>query len=440
MPRLRLDDRPDAVARALRARGVERAWIAWDGESRSARASLPELDGAADALARRERDYRRHEAIFLAPAATSDALFGAFVHSCARGQAQGGLRHLAYASFGCFLRDGLRLSLGMARKCALAGLWWGGGKGVIARAPDAPEPGRDERRALYREYARFVTGLRGCYVTAEDAGTTPLDMAEVARHTRFATCIPPEVGGSGNPSAMTALGVVEAIEAALDATGDATGDAPLRGRAIAMQGAGQVGAAMLERLFEKDVARVVVAETSAERCCALRDFFAGRPLEVRCVPPGDEAILAEPCDVLVPNALGGVLHAKTIPQVRARIVCGAANNPLEDDVADAEALHARGIVWVPDFVANRMGIVACCDEQAGSLPRDPAVLAHLDRGNADSIYRTVRRILERAARADVSPVHAAHALADERILEPHPIHGDRARRIVASLLAERGPR
>ncbi|MEE2663341.1 MAG: Glu/Leu/Phe/Val dehydrogenase dimerization domain-containing protein [Myxococcota bacterium] len=421
---------PEAVARQLRDAGVRRAWIAWDEEAGEVRASHATLEPIAAALGAGALDYRRHEALFLAPAPNGDELFGVFIHSSLRGQAQGGLRHWPYPTLEEFLRDGLRLSLGMARKSALAGLWWGGGKGIIARSPGEIWRDRAHRHAVYQDFARFVTSLRGCYVTAEDAGTGPLDMAEIATHTRFATCVPPEIGGSGNPSAMTALGVVEAMEAALDHCGMGS----LADKSVAMQGAGHVGSSMLEQLFDKGVASVVVSDLSADRCESLRSFFENRPIEVRVALPGDDSILAERCDVLVPNALGGILSPKTIPQIQAAIVCGAANNQLENEVRDAAALHECGILYVPDYLANRMGIVACCDEHAGSLPRDPAILAHLDRTNAISIYRATQRVLARAAQRDESPAYSANHLADRAIPEPHPIHGNRAQRIIQSLL------
>ena len=423
---------PETVAQRLRDAGLRRAWIAWDDEAGQLRASHAALEPIAAALGAGGLDYRQHEALFLAPAPSGDELFGVFIHSSLRGQAQGGLRHWPYATLEDFLRDGLRLSLSMARKSALAGLWWGGGKGLIARAPGEIWRDRAHRHSVYQAYARFVTGLRGCYVTAADAGTGPLDMAEVALHTRFATCVPPQIGGSGNPSAMTALGVVEAMEAALDHCGMGS----LTDKRVAMQGAGHVGSSMLERLFEKGVAGVVVSDLSADRCDSIRSFFEERPIEVRTALPGDDSILAEPCDILVPNALGGALSPKTIPQIRAAIVCGAANNQLQDEVRDASALHEQGIVYVPDYLANRMGIVSCCDEHAGILPRDPAILAHLDRGNPNSIYRATRRVLTRAAERNESPALSANHFADQAIPKPHPIHGNRAQKIIQSLLEQ----
>jgi glutamate dehydrogenase/leucine dehydrogenase len=428
-----LDKSPDVLARELRAQAHGRGYLFYRPSTGCIETSHPLLAEIADLLRGGDRDYRHQQAIFLGVGAETGALFGAFLYRTLRGQAQGGLRRWRYASLEEWLRDGLRLSVAMARKNALAGLWWGGGKGVVADPSDgrARDPGF--RRTLYREYGAFVSSLRGCYVTAEDVGTSPGDIAEVFRRTRFVTCIPPELGGSGNPSPATAAGVVCAMEAALEFL-DAGG---LEGKRIAMQGAGQVGAAMIETLLAKGVARVVVSEVSRDRCAGLRERFAGRPVEVRDAEPRDTAILAEPCDVLAPNALGGVLGPETIPGLRTRLVCGAANNPLVDDDRDDKALADRGILYVPDFVCNRMGIVSCANEAYGSLPEDPAVLRHLDRDWGGSIWRVTHRILRESRVQGITPVGAANQVADRLVEERHPIWGERARDIVESLVAER---
>jgi glutamate dehydrogenase/leucine dehydrogenase len=425
-----VDLSPEAFAERLRSRGHRRAWLAGDPDTGQPRASIPELDELAAFLAADRLDYRGHEAVLLEVGPSTGALFGAFLHCSRRGQTQGGVRHLPYPSLETFLRDGLRLALGMGRKSALAGLWWGGGKGLIARQPGERWRDPGYRRLLYGEFGDFVTGLRGCYVTAEDAGTTPLDMEVIQRHTRFATCVPPDVGGSGNPSAMTAAGVLCAMEAALDFRG--MGE--LRGRTIAVQGGGNVGGFLIEGLLERRVSRIIAAESSAERRCALLDRFAGTPLEVRLAEPGDDAILAEPCDILSPSALGGVLGAKSIPRIRAPIVCGGANNQLADDRCDDRLLAERGITYVPDYLANRMGIVACSNEQYGSFPDDPAILRHLGRDWPGSIYNLTRRVLEEARDQGTTPVEAADRLADQLSEECHPVWGHRTRQILDSLL------
>jgi glutamate dehydrogenase/leucine dehydrogenase len=258
-------------------------------------------------------------------------------------------------------------------------------------------------------------------------------MAAVFETTRFAACVPLEVGGSGDPSIYTAAGVVCALEAALDALGLG----PIEGKRIAMQGAGNVGAAMIERLLVRGVSHVLVGEISAERRQAVEDRFAGRPVEVVAVEPQEVGVLAAACDVLVPNALGGVLGPKTIPHVKARVVCGAANNQLVDEVRDGRALHERGIVFVPEIISNRMGVVHCANEQYGSLASDPAVERHLAADWEEAIGPVVRRVLARAREAGIPPVEAAGALADSLAARPHPLWPGRGQAIVKALVAER---
>ena len=422
---------PRAFADLLRDRGQRRAYAVTDAAGRL-HVSDPAVAGIGAYLAEESPDYAAHEGVFLEVGATTGALFGAFVHDTRRGQGQGGLRFWPYPTLAAFFSDGLRLARGMTRKNALAGLWWGGGKGLIARDPEMPARDPEFRRALYREYAGFVTSLRGCYITAEDAGTGPADMAEVFAATRFVTCIPPALGGSGNPSPATARGVVCAMEGALAHLG--RGD--LAGKTVAMQGTGNVAAAMIGELLARGVARVVASEISAERRAELLERFAGSPVEIRLAAPGDDAILAEPCDILAPNALGGVLNPDTIPRIQAPIVCGAANNQLLDEVRDAAALHARGVVYIPDFLCNRMGIVSCANEQYGYVQDDPAILRHFGRDWENSVYVITRRMLDLAAREGITTAAAAIRMADELARQEHPIWGHRGRAIIDSLVRE----
>ncbi len=420
---------PEAFADALRGELGGRGWLIHDADRCGYRASSPRLQPLADFLTTDRRDVRSHEAVFLETGRGSGALFAAVVHATRRGQAQGGVRHWPYPDVESFLRDGLRLSAGMTRRNALAHLWWGGGKGLIARVPDAQIRDPDFRRSLYREYGAFVSGLRGCYVTAEDVGTSPLDMAEIARATRFTTCVPHEQGGAGNPSGTTARGVVCAMEAALEVL--ELGD--LAGKKVVLQGTGQVGSVLVRLLLERGVAQIVASEICPDLRQNLLDDLAGEPVEIRLTRPEDRSILAEPCDVLAPAALGGVLGPKTIPDVRAKLVCGPANNPLCDEARDASALADRGIAYVPDFVANRMGIVACANEQYGSLAPDPAVIRHFDPDWEGGIRRTTLRLFREAAAEGITPLDAALRLADCLAAEPHPIWGHRTRQLIESL-------
>ena len=149
---------------------------------------------------------------------------------------------------------------------------------------------------------------------------------------------------------------------------------------------------------------------------------------------GDTSVLAEECDVVSPSALGGVLNPDTIPKLRCRVVCGAANNQLLDEERDARALRDRGITFVPDFVASRMGIVTCANEQYGSLPDDPAILRHFGRTWDNAVYVVTRKVLEAAARDGITELAAAASLADELSLLPHPIFPQRTADIVQALV------
>lgn len=410
---------------------TRRAFLVFDDTSKRIRVSHPELEPLADWLSTNTRDFDAHEAIFIERGAESGALMAAFVHRTVRGQAQGGLRYWPYDDLEQFLSDGLRLAQGMGRKNALAGLWWGGGKGVIARDPEAPFEDPGYRRQLYRDYGAFVSSLNGVYITAEDVGTRPEDMASVFSTTRFVTCIPHVVGGSGNPSPKTAKGVVCAMRAALKFAGLGS----LSGKTIAMQGVGNVGSEMIDNLLAEGVARIVARDISTRNVEAVRQRFRGAPIDVSSVAAGDDAIFEVPCDVLAPNALGGVMNPATIAKLQAKVVCGSANNQLLDEQRDAVLLLERGIVFVPDFVANRMGIVNCANEQYGRLDNDPAIVRHFDDSWESSVFRVTERVLERAKELNTTPTHAANLLADELSLVPHPIWGHRGRQIIEGLLA-----
>ncbi|HEX9736489.1 MAG TPA: Glu/Leu/Phe/Val dehydrogenase dimerization domain-containing protein [Thermoanaerobaculia bacterium] len=423
------NETPQAFAEALRGHGLTRAWVVTrrTGEVEASHRALAPLAEAVAAAP----DYGGHEGCFFEIGGESGHLLAAFVHRTRRGQAAGGVRFWSYPTLGDLVTDGLRLSLAMGQKSALAGLWWGGGKGVIARRPGADHRDRELRRRVYRDYGRFLSGLAGCYVAAEDVGTTPEDMAEVHVTTRHTTCVPPAVGGSGNPSRLTATGVVVAMEAALDHLGLGG----LAGKTVAMQGLGNVASFMIGELTARGVGGIVGADVDAERLDAVRRRHPETPLELAAVAPGDASILAAECDVLAPNAVGAVLNPETIPTIRAPIVCGAANNQLAETRRDAAALQARGVVWVPDFLANRMGIVSCANEQYGVFEGDPAVLAHLDRDAPHGIFRRTSEVLRRAEESGTTPAEEAERLAGELAGEPHPIWPDRGRQIIDDLVA-----
>jgi glutamate dehydrogenase/leucine dehydrogenase len=464
---------PAELRRVLGELGIRRFFLVWDEEAGAVRASHPALASLSRLLAEDRRDFDRHEGVFVQVAPDTGVLQGAFVHRTCRGQGAGGVRFWHYDTIEDYLRDGLRLARGMTHKNALAGLWWGGGKGVMvdpdAAAPGAggPAPGGSgaadaaggaRRRRIYEEYGELLTSLRGCYVTAEDVGTSVEDMAAVFSRTRFTTCIPPALGGSGNPSLPTARGVVRGMEAALAHRG-AGG---LAGKTVAVQGLGHVGGPLVELLRERGVTRVLGSDLDEARCEALRRRWGadgaggdggggasgdrhgkGFTFEARAATGRDDLwILEQPADVFAPCATGGVLGPRTIPRLAAGIVCGAANNQLEDPERDDLLLHRRGVLYMPDFLVNRMGIVHCADEQYGYVGgEDPRLVQHLGGAAAhadrweNSIYNLSLAILAAAARRDEPPARVALRLAEERSRELHPIWGHRGAAIIRALAA-----
>jgi glutamate dehydrogenase/leucine dehydrogenase len=422
---------PEGLVALLREKGIRRFWFVWHPGSRMVNASHPVLQPLADWLRADKRDFLEHEGLFFRVTREHGVLQGAFIHRTCRGQAAGGVRFWPYATAGDYLRDGLRLAAGMTRKNALAGLWWGGGKGVMARREglDHRDPG--VRRALFREYGELMTSLRGCYVSAEDVGTNVEDMASIHATTRFTTCIPPALGGSGNPSIPTARGVICGMEAALEflAAGDLTG------KTVAVQGMGNVGGPLIGFLLEKGASRIIAHDINAETAARVEKQFGGPRLDLSVVQPGDMSILAADCDLLAPCATGAILNETTIPRIRARVVCGAANNQLEDLERDDQLLQQRGVTYVPDFLTNRMGIVNCADEGSGSIPEDPRIEQHLSRDWEYSIHRMTLKVLEGAKEKERPPAEVATAMADELSLEEHPIFGHRGRKIIDALVA-----
>lgn len=417
---------PDTFALALTQLGLRRAALFWNAEQGRLTCSHPALSALAESAISNTRDFDAHQAAFFEVGPKTGSVHAAFLHQTHRGQAAGGVRRWQYASIEALMTDGLRLSRGMGRKNALAGLWWGGGKGIISEPPQGTE---QDRGAVYQEYGAFVSSLRGAYVTAEDVGTVEEDMANVFRATRFTTCVPLGVGGSGNPSSATARGVVTAMEAALEFQ---TGDA-LTGKTVVMQGAGNVARFMMRDLLSRGVSKIIASDISPHALRLARTEVASERLELRETAADDETMFREECDIFAPNALGGVLHDTSIPQLRASLVCGAANNQLLDDQVHDRTLAALGIQLVPDFLGNRMGIVQCSNEQYGSVAKDPAIERHFSRDWNDSLYNVTRRVLERAKQTGTTSTRAANELADELSAQQHPLWPGRTAQILQGL-------
>ncbi|MDX6668531.1 MAG: leucine dehydrogenase [Solirubrobacteraceae bacterium] len=265
------------------------------------------------------------------------------VHSTALGPSLGGCRMWRYESSAAGARDALRLSRAMTFKAAAAGLRLGGGKGVICAEPGPPPTGA-ARTALLHDFADTVQVLGGSYLTAEDVGTSARDMAVIAERTDYVTGLARAKGGSGNPSQFTARGVEAAMRACCEHT---FGTRDLHGRTVAIVGAGHVGSELAKRLT-KAGARLTLADINP----AKREIADN--LKARWTDPSS-ALLAK-VDIVAPCALGGAIDEVNVSRLRAKVVCGAANNQLAHDGL-ADDLHELGILYAPDYIVNAGGLI-----------------------------------------------------------------------------------
>lgn len=316
------------------------------------------------------------------------------VHSTALGPAVGGCRCYPYPDQATAVLDVLRLAEGMTFKSAAAGLNLGGGKSVIIGDPrTAKSP------AALAAFARVLDVLEGSYYTAEDVGTSTADMDALRTLTPYALGVSPALGGCGDPSPYTARGVVAAMRAGWRAS---SGADSLAGARISIQGAaGKVGSGVA-RLAAAEGAVLLLSDIDADRVAAIAADVDGNVI-------GPDQALRADCDILSPCAMGGVLNERTVPELRCRLVCGAANNQLESDEASAR-MRARGIDYVPDFVANAGGIIAIAEERGGFDPERALLLA-------DGIGDTVQAIIEEAGANGASALTVARHRAARRLAE-----------------------
>ncbi len=314
------------------------------------------------------------------------------IHDTRLGPSLGGCRFLAYARDEDALVDALRLARGMTYKAALAGVPHGGGKSVLLR----PAEQVFDRAALFLAFGRFVEGLGGRYITAEDSGTGLEDMELIRLETKHVTGVGAQHGGSGDPSPFTALGVRRGIEACVQLT---LGRASLEGIHVAVQGVGHVGYQLCKELVACG-AKLSVADVDplkSER--AVREFGAA-------VVPLDQIFDVE-CDVLAPCALGSAINDETVPRIRAKIVAGAANNQLHEP-HHGDDLNARGILYAPDYAINAGGLINVAQEVAGYD-------AKISRDRTLKIYDTIHEIAERSMKTLTPTYRVADLLVEEKL-------------------------
>ncbi len=312
------------------------------------------------------------------------------IHSTALGPGEGGLRMKRYPRVDDAVVDALRLSSAMTLKSAAAGLSFGGGKAVVLEPP--PEVPRAE---IMHAIGDFVEELDGGFIVGPDSGTGTADMDLILDRTRHVVGYSQARGGLGDPSPSTAVTVLGSIRHALELVGDAAG---LDGKSVGVLGVGKVGARLAKLLVEEG-ANVTVADIEAGRA-------AGTASETGAVAVAPAALMEQRMDVFAPCGAGEVIGPAKAESIRCRILAGAANNPLVADEV-ASALHRRGILYVPDFIANCGGVVHNSVEYRGGTGADiPAAL--------DEAIGRARVVLERAIAAGRDPLEVARELAIEQ--------------------------
>ena len=313
------------------------------------------------------------------------------IHNSVLGPALGGLRMWNYKNETEALNDVLRLSRGMTYKAAVSGLNLGGGKAVIWG-----DPAKDKSEALFRAFGRFVNSLNGRYITAEDVGIDVNDMEWVLKETDYVTGVHQVHGGSGDPSPFTAYGTLQGLMAALNAT---YGNEDVGKYSYAVQGVGHVGMEFVKLLREQG-AKVWVTDINQDAVQQAVD-------ELGCEAVGLDEIYDVPMDVYSPSALGGTVNGQTLPRLKCKIICGAANNQLANDEI-GEEVAKRGILYAPDYAVNAGGLMNVSLEIDG-YNRERAMRM------MRTIYYNLAKIFQISKRDGIPTFKAADRMAEERI-------------------------
>ena len=310
------------------------------------------------------------------------------IHDTTLGPALGGTRFWNYKTDQEALIDCLRLARGMTYKAAVAGLNLGGGKSVIIG-----DNRTTRREPVFRTHGRHVESLHGRYITAEDVGTSTVDMEYIRAETQHVTGL---IGKSGDPSPVTAYGVYRGIKACAK---HRFGSDSLTGKTVAMQGCGHVGYFLAE-LLHREGAKLVVTDIDPARIQRVVGDFAAQ-----AVAP--EEIYGVAADIFAPCALGGIVNDETIPKLKVQVVAGGANNQLAEE-RHGDLLEERGITYAPDYVINGGGLINVNAELNGWT-------AERARNKAGEIYDTILRVFEIAREERIPSYRAADRLAEQRI-------------------------
>lgn len=316
------------------------------------------------------------------------------IHDTTLGPALGGTRMWNYATEAEALQDVLRLSRGMTYKAAITGLNLGGGKAVIIG-----DSRMDKSEAMMRRYGKFIKNLNGSFITAEDVGTSPKDMEYIRMETQYVTGVPESLGGSGDPSPVTAKGVFMGIKACVK---ELFGNDNLAGKTVAVQGIGHVGENLVHLLREEN-AKVYVSDIDEERLAQVAKKYGAEAI-------ANNTLFDRDFDIYAPCALGATVNSETIAKMNCAIIAGAANNQLADEQVHGKMLLDKGILYAPDYLINAGGLINCYSEIAGFSKKRTMQLA-------ENIYEATRNVLKMSKSEKIPSSEAANKIAEKRIAD-----------------------
>ncbi|NGP87350.1 Glu/Leu/Phe/Val dehydrogenase [Aliifodinibius halophilus] len=321
------------------------------------------------------------------------------VHDTTLGPALGGVRMWPYNNEQEAIRDVLRLSRGMTYKAAISGLNLGGGKAVIIG-----DPRKEKNESLFRAFGRYVDSLGGRYITAEDVGINVQNMEWVRMETKYVSGLPKSIGGSGDPSPVTAYGVYQGMKASAK---KAYGSDSLEGKRIAIQGAGHVSS-HLAKFLSKEDAELFICDIYEDKVNAVAEETGAKVVD-------PDEIYGLDVDIFSPCALGGVVNDDTMDQFKCDIIAGAANNVLDNEDKHGRMLLDNDILYAPDYVINAGGLINVASELEGYNEER----AHKQ---ASKIYDTILDILNYSEDNNTPTFVASNILAEKRIANVGQIH------------------
>ena len=314
------------------------------------------------------------------------------IHDTTLGPALGGTRMWAYKTEQDALHDVLRLSKSMTYKSAIAGLNLGGGKAVIIG-----DAHKDKSEALLRKFGRFIKNLNGEFITAEDVGTNPRDMEFIRMETQYVMGVPESIGGSGDPSPITALGVFMGIKACVR---EYYGSDSLTGKSVIVQGTGRVGENLVKLLRDEN-AKVYASDINDDAVQNIAKKYGAQAIS-------NNSIFDIDADIYAPCALGATINSETIKKLKCNIIAGSANNQLEDEQVHGRMLLDKGVLFAPDYVINAGGIINCYSELMGFSKKRTMQLT-------ENIYEATRNVLKLSKAENISTTEAANKIAEKRI-------------------------